>query len=101
MAQPITPQMYAGRIAAHGKIASLATAFDLNGEPFSVFIIPADYEEVEPILLDCKLLHDNTATACPFNLKQWNEPMVKELSATAGCLSSYSLYWGAGITASE
>jgi len=55
----VTPEMYAGRVSAHGQITSLTAAFSLDsGQPFALFIIPksdGSYADASTVLVDCKL----------------------------------------------
>lgn len=90
------------RILSHGKITSLSSAFTLaSGYPFSLFIIPKDTDETEPIIVSVKLDQDDAAANCPFNLRCWNEPGVIEVSASAINLTNYDVYWGAGVDVAE
>lgn len=98
----VTEQEASGRVLSHGKITSLSAAFTLaSGYPFSLFIIPKDTEETEPVIVSVKLDQDDSASNCPFNLRCWNEPAVIEVGASAINLTNYDVYWGAGIDVNE
>jgi hypothetical protein len=103
MAKPyVNEMMKAQRVLSHGKIESLSTAFRLaKGHPFSLFIVPIDTAETEPVLVDCKLILDDESSDCPFNLRCWNEPAVIEISATGIDLGDYDVYWGTGSDEDE
>lgn len=98
----ISEIMGAARVLAHGKIKSLESGFSLRkGQPFSLFIIPKDEEEFEPVVISVKLYQDDTVSDCPFNLRCWNEPAVTEIEASGIDLGDYDVYWGSGSDVEE
>lgn len=96
----VTPEMYAGRINAHGKITSLSNGFKLKSEqPFSLFVHPKS-DGADPdatvVMVDCKLYQDDVTSPCPFTANCWDAPAVQEIEANGVDLTKYDVYWGSG-----
>lgn len=88
--------MSTGRVLAHGKITSLASAFSLpGGVPFSIFINKLTGTN-DILTVNCKCYLDNTASALPVVVGKWDEAAVSEIAAGAINLTQYEVYWGAG-----
>ena len=101
----VSPEMITGRVSAHGKITSVATAFKLeSGQPFALFIVPISDgtdPDAKVVLVTCKLYQDDNATACPFTSNCWDVPAVSEISINGVDLEVYDVYWGAGVDVDE
>jgi|AntRauTorcE11897_2_1112592.scaffolds.fasta_scaffold10776_2 hypothetical protein len=99
-----TESVQAGRLVAHGKIASLAAGFDLAGTPFSIMVIPvanvtAGVISVPTdlgIIVSCKLIQDNSASDMPVMFAEWTEGMIMSIDIDAIELDDYDVYWSTG-----
>ncbi|OQB81393.1 MAG: hypothetical protein BWX87_00658 [Bacteroidetes bacterium ADurb.Bin123] len=113
----VSDEMYAGRISAHGKIASLANGFEIkpgkSNIPFSIIIIPKNSveagvisrpveDEIEDnrlgLIVQCTLNQDNLAADLPVMLYEWTPAAIRKISANAINLTLYDVYWGTGQT---
>lgn len=101
-----SPELQAGRILAHGKIADLSEGFSLptalpsgfvtpHPNFFSIFLVPKAPTAVQVEIISCKLYHDAASSDCPFNINQWTEPSILELAPSETLLDDYDIYWGA------
>lgn len=101
----VTPEMFAGRVSAHGQITSLTAAFSLeSGQPFALFIIPKSdgrYADASTVLVDCKLYQDDDSADCPFTCNCWDAPAVSEIAINGIDLTDYDVFWGAGADVNE
>ena len=90
----MSESMGSSRITRHGKITSLAAAFELaDKKPFSIFLIPkTDNETV--VLLSVKLYQEDTSSDCPFQMKQWSPVAISSI-AISTILTTHDIYWGA------
>ena len=82
-----------GRILRQYKISSLATDFNNNGEPFTVFIKPkvVTNNHVALIKEDSSIFKE-----CPFVLNQWSPCIILSIKANSSILADYDIYVGMG-----
>ena len=87
------------RVNLHGKIEDLSSGFNLEGKPFSVFIAPHDGSTGDIVLLDVRLLADESGVTspCPALTGDWCPLSIIEISsASASLLTDCDIYWGRG-----
>lgn len=97
----VSEQIFASRVASHGRVTNLAEGFRLKDEqPFSLYIRPkTGVTTVTSVLVSVRLYKDEVCSPCPVGLGCWQEIMVCELDASnADLLNDYEIYWGAGST---
>lgn len=101
----VTTELSAGRINAHGKIASLATAFKKNN-PFSILIVPkadvttgviSNVAEEIGLIVSVRTYQNDAAADLPVYFHRWTEASIVELPITAIDLNTYDVYWGSGV----
>lgn len=93
----LSQEVFASRISSHGKITDLSSGFKMkHGLPFSLFVIPKTVS-YNPIIVNCKLYHDDELSHCPFEVNQWSANLVKELASDAIDIDVYDVYWGGPI----
>ncbi len=97
----VSEQIFASRIASHGRVESVAGGFKLKDEqPFSLYIRPkTGVTTIADVLVNVRLYKDEVCSPCPVILGCWQEIMVCELAeSNADLLNDYEIYWGAGST---
>lgn len=106
----VSGEMQAARIAAHGKITSLTSAFKLaSGNPFSIFVIPKanisngviSQPDNVGLVVTLKCLQDDASAAFPVMFNTWTEAAIVQIDASAINLTTYDVYWGSGNDESE
>lgn len=102
-----TNDISAGRITAHGKVASVDEGFFItNGAPFSILVIPIasvigrviSVSDNLGILINCKLSQSHTMSDLAVVFNQWTEGLIGYIHIDAIDLELYDVYWGAGNT---
>jgi hypothetical protein len=100
----VSPEMFAERVLAHGKIASLTTGFKFTVFiPFSIFVVPKSNVTTGVIsspsnaglLVNCKCFQDDVNSNLPVLFNQWSEAAIIEIAVNAIDLDVYDVYWGA------
>ena len=98
----VSPEMFAGRISAAGKVTDLTESFKVSGGvPFALFIIEKASKSNDPVLVDCTLYQGDSAGDCPFTPNCWDVPAVTEISANGIDLALYDVYYGTGADIQE
>lgn len=100
----LSEEIKATRILSKGVIDDLTEAFSISGEPFSICVIPTDDISVAGVIsesttgigitVNCKLINENTASDLPVYFNQWTEAAIREISAEAIDLTTYTVFYG-------
>lgn len=86
------------RILSHGKITDLSNGFSLPGKaPFSIFVREKGIATMSTnVLMDCKCICDQSASALPVPIGDWTPAEITEISPAAISLDTYDIFWGSG-----
>lgn len=106
MSGHITNEQAAGRILAKTKLTSLTAAYNLDGKPFSILVVPkadvttgviSNVDTNIGLVVSCKLYAESAASDLPVYFHRWTEAAIVELAITAIDLTDYDVYVGAGM----
>lgn len=84
------------RILTHGQITDLSNGFDLDGQPFSIYVRPKSTVTNTDTTVSVQCFCDDAPSAMPVPFNDWTPACIKKIAANAISLSSYDVYWGAG-----
>ena len=102
----ITNEQAAGRILAKTKLTSLAAGYTLNGNPFSILVVPkadvttgviSNVATEIGLVVSCKCYADAAASDLPVYFHRWTEAAIVELATNAINLTTYDVYVGSGM----
>lgn len=95
----VSNEMFAGRLSAHGQITDLSEGFKLDALlPFSICVVPKSATTDVLLIVDLKLLQDDSSSDFPVPLNDWTPGAILEISANAIDLMSYDVFWACGQT---
>lgn len=97
--------MRSSRATSHGVIGSLATPFSLDGNPFSIIIVPKanitarliSAPQDSGLLVNMTMYEDDSASDYPVIFNTESIALIYEISANAIDLATYNVYWFSGI----
>ena len=104
----VSESMTAGRIVSKGKIAALPFSFS-SFNTFSIFVVPKanvtagliSVPNDAGVLVSCKCYQDDASSNLPVLFNQWTEAAIVEIPTDGINLTTYDVYWGAGVDVSE
>lgn len=95
----ITEEQSASRLvrkAFLAKVDSLPIRINNGNVAFSVFLKPADDEESDIAIVECKLLNDTDTGGYPVVVGKWDEGLFQEISGPPELITDFDVYVATG-----